>query len=207
MSFKTEQEEFWAGEFGNAYIQRNSSDDYLASNLSFFSRALRRISKPKSVLEFGANVGMNLRALTALFPGIDIHAVEINQKAAGILAETFGSDKVSNVSILDFTPTRTFELTLVKGVLIHIKPDVLEEVYKKVYNASQRYILICEYYSPSPVAIEYRGHTDRLFKRDFAGDLLDQYSDLLLLDYGFVYRRDPSFPQDDISWFLLEKRS
>jgi spore coat polysaccharide biosynthesis protein SpsF len=28
-----------------------------------------------------------------------------------------------------------------------------------------------------------------------------------LLDYGFAYRRDPDFPQDDINWFLLERRA
>jgi len=51
----------------------------------------------------------------------------------------------------------------------------------------------------------YRDHTDRLFKRDFTGEMLDMFSDLELVDYGFVYRRDPIFPQDDITWFLLEK--
>jgi spore coat polysaccharide biosynthesis protein SpsF len=44
-----------------------------------------------------------------------------------------------------------------------------------------------------------------LFKRDFAGELLDRFSDLRLIDYGFVYRRDTHFPLDDISWFLFEK--
>jgi spore coat polysaccharide biosynthesis protein SpsF len=27
----------------------------------------------------------------------------------------------------------------------------------------------------------------------------------VLVDYGFAYHRDPAFPQDDITWFLLEK--
>ncbi|MFM6157881.1 MAG: pseudaminic acid biosynthesis-associated methylase, partial [Sphaerospermopsis kisseleviana] len=67
------------------------------------------------------------------------------------------------------------------------------------------YLLIAEYYNPSPVAIPYRGHADRLFKRDFAGEVLDQHPELRLVDYGFVYRRDPNFPQDDITWFLIEK--
>jgi spore coat polysaccharide biosynthesis protein SpsF len=67
-------------------------------------------------------------------------------------------------------------------------------------------ILMGEYYNPSPTAIPYRGHADRLFKRDFAGELLDRFPDLRLIDYGFAYRRDPAFPQDDITWFLLEKR-
>ena len=30
MSFKTEQEKFWAGEFGDDYIGRNKSEEYLA---------------------------------------------------------------------------------------------------------------------------------------------------------------------------------
>jgi spore coat polysaccharide biosynthesis protein SpsF len=55
------------------------------------------------------------------------------------------------------------------------------------------------------VSIPYRGHEDRLFKRDFAGELLSRFGDLRLIDYGFVYHRDPKFPQDDITWFLLEK--
>jgi spore coat polysaccharide biosynthesis protein SpsF len=56
------------------------------------------------------------------------------------------------------------------------------------------------------VAIAYRGHSDRLFKRDFAGEIMDRHSQLRLVDYGFAYRRDPNFPQDDITWFLMEKR-
>jgi len=55
------------------------------------------------------------------------------------------------------------------------------------------------------VEITYHGHKNRLFKRDFAGEMLDQFSDLKLIDYGFIYHRDLTFPQDDISWFLLEK--
>ena len=52
----------------------------------------------------------------------------------------------------------------------------------------------------------YRGHSQRLFKRDFAGEMLDRFPDLTLVDYGFAYHRDANFPQDDTTWFLLEKR-
>lgn len=30
---------------------------------------------------------------------------------------------------------------------------------------------------------------------------------LKLVDYGFVWRRDSFFPQDDITWVLMQKRS
>lgn len=67
--------------------------------------------------------------------------------------------------------------------------------------------LIAEYYDPSPVEVSYHGHSGKLFKRDFAGEMLDRYSDLQRLDYGFTYHRDPQFPADDVTWFLLEKRA
>ena len=65
--------------------------------------------------------------------------------------------------------------------------------------------MICEYYNPNPVSVNYRGHKDKLFKRDFADEFLNKYNNLTLLDYGFIYRKDPSFPQDDITWFLIKK--
>ncbi|MEY4002821.1 MAG: hypothetical protein RIT07_863 [Bacteroidota bacterium] len=206
MTFKTEQEDFWAGNFGDEYISRNISEEYLASNLNFFSKALQQVGRPASIVEFGANVGMNLRAIKMLFPGIDAHGVEINRTAAEELSKVIGNDNVFHGSIFDYNPVKTFDVSLIKGVLIHINPDMLQDVYNKLYESSRRYILVCEYYNPSPVSISYRGHSDRLFKRDFAGEMLEKYTDLTLVDYGFCYKRDKAFPQDDITWFLMEKR-
>ncbi|MBK8505395.1 MAG: pseudaminic acid biosynthesis-associated methylase [Saprospiraceae bacterium] len=205
MSFRTEQEAFWAGSFGNEYIDRNRSDEYLASNLAFFSKALKQTGKIGSLIEFGSNIGMNLRAIQLLFPKIELWGIEINQEAARQLGKVIGDDHVLNSSILDYQSNQLFDVSLIKGVLIHINPQMLPVVYENLHRASRKYILICEYYNPTPIAIEYRGHTERLFKRDFAGEMLDQYEDLSLLDYGFSYRRDPSFPQGDITWFLLAK--
>ena len=206
MDYQTAQEAFWAGTFGNEYIQRNRSVEYLASNLNFFSKTFQQVGRPSSLIEFGANIGMNLKAIQLLFPNIHLFGIEINQQAATELASLIGTPNVFNGSILDYEPAQTFEVALIKGVLIHIHPEKLPDVYEKLYHTSNKYILICEYYNPSPVAIPYRGHQDRLFKRDFAGEMLDKYSSLQLLDYGFAYKRDKAFPQDDITWFLLEKR-
>jgi spore coat polysaccharide biosynthesis protein SpsF len=205
MNFKTEQEQFWAGIFGSDYIERNKSAEYLASNLNFFSKALQRVGQPASIIEFGANIGMNLRAIQLLFPSIQTKAIEINPTAAAELKAWMGEENVFEGSIFDFNQSQPSDVALIKGVLIHINPDMLQTVYEKLYAASSKYILICEYYNPSPVTIPYRGHTDRLFKRDFAGEMLEKYSDLQLIDYGFAYKRDPAFPQDDVTWFLLSK--
>lgn len=205
MNFKTNQEEFWAGQFGDEYISRNNSKEIIASNLNFFTHALRHARNPESLIEFGANIGMNLRAIQLLYPSIKLTGIEINVNAAHDLALHIGPENVSNCSILDYEITNQFHVSLIKGVLIHISPDVLPIVYEKLYQASNKYILVCENYNPSPVTIKYRGHEEKLFKRDFAGELLDKYKDLKLIDYGFVYRRDPAFPADDITWFLLSK--
>ena len=203
--YKTEQEKFWEGQFGNNYIQRNNSSQLLASNINFFTKALNRSGKIDSCIEFGANIGMNLKAINLLYPDIKLHGIEINQKAADLLIDSIGIENVSIKSIFDFDIQEKFEVSLIKTVLIHINPDMLKLVYHKLYNASSKYILICEYYNPSPVTINYRGNSDRLFKRDFAGEMLQEFPDLKLVDYGFVYKNDPAFPQDDINWFLLSK--
>ena len=205
-NFKTPQELFWAGNFGSEYISRNESDQLLASNLNFFATALRQVGKIQSCHEFGANIGMNLRALRLLFPSISLSAVEINPDASKILSNYIGEQNVYEGSIFDYSISHQFDLSMIKGVLIHINPDMLNVVYQKLYESSRKYILICEYYNPSPISINYRGHSDKLFKRDFAGELMDKYSDLILVDYGFVYKRDPVFPQDDITWFLMERK-
>lgn len=149
---------------------------------------------------------MNLKALKLLYPAQEQHGIEINADAARELAKVIPPDYVIHSSILDLDLQRTWDLVLIKGVLIHINPEALPQVYDKLVAASSRYLLVAEYYSPAPVAIPYRGHTDRLFKRDFAGEIMERHPQMQLVDYGFAYWRDPNFPQDDITWFLLEKR-
>ena len=204
--YQTEQENFWAGIFGTEYIRRNDSQNLLASNLSFFSRTLSKVGALTSCVEFGANIGMNLRAIKLLYPNIELRAVEINKDAAQELGSFIGDHAVFTGSLFDCPIEKQSDLVLVKGILIHINPDKLAATYKKIYEAAKSNILICEYYNPSRVAISYRGHSDRLFKRDFAGEMLDMFPDLKLIDYGFVYHRDPAFPQDDINWFLIKKK-
>lgn len=205
MNYKTEQENFWAGEFGDQYIGRNNGDLLLASNLAFFVKAMKSAVAPASAIEFGANIGMNLQAIKLLYPSIALEAIEINGKAAETLGTSLPEVKIHQSSILSWEPGKLFDLSLIKGVLIHISPDELHLVYDKLAASTRKYLLVAEYYNPSPVAVPYRGHTDRLYKRDFCGEILDRHPEFRLLDYGFCYHRDTQYPQDDITWFLMEK--
>ncbi|WP_420547772.1 pseudaminic acid biosynthesis-associated methylase [Curvivirga sp.] len=203
--YNTEQEDFWANDFGHEYTERNSGETLIAAAHNLFSDVISRTENVSSFLELGANRGLNLEAIKTLKPNAKISAVEINSTAAQHLKDT-GDYEVFEQSILDFSTEQTWDFTFTRGVLIHIAPEKLDVVYDHLYNCSKRYIMVCEYYSPSPVALPYRNNQDKLFKRDFAGDLLDRFNDLKLIDYGFKYHRDVNFPQDDLTWFLLEKK-
>lgn len=201
----TEQETFWQGEFGNQYVDRNVGQPLVAANLALFAKALTRVGYIDSLVELGTNAGNNLQALRQLLPHCELFGVEINASACAA-AQALGIAQIWQGSLFDFPRERTFDLTLSKGVLIHLAPELLPAAYAQLYELSQRYILIAEYYNPAPVEVPYRGNSGKLFKRDFAGEMLDRYDDLQLLDYGFGYHRDPQFPVDDITWFVLEKR-
>jgi pseudaminic acid biosynthesis-associated methylase len=205
MQLQTEQEAFWQGEFGDEYVKRNSGQHLIASNAANFAKIFARTGPPKSLIEFGANIGNNLRAINFLSPHTALSAIELNQSAVAQL-RTWGKCTVHEGSMLEFESGEKWEMTLIKGVLVHINPDRLKDVYRKLYERSTKYVCISEYYNQKPVEIDYRGHSGKLFKRDFAGEMLDLYPDLKLVDYGFVYHRDLAFPSDDSTWFLMEKR-
>ncbi len=205
-NYTTEQETFWAGQFGQDYIERNRlSPELYAGTINFWANVLQRLSTPPaSILELGANIGNNLKALHVLLPNARLAAVEINPSAAEHLRQ-WGKAEVFEESILNFSPEQKYDLVFTSGVLIHISPDVLDQVYQLMYTASSLHICLAEYYSPNPEEIPYRDHREKLFRRDFAGDLLETFPDLSLKGYGFMYHRDFSFVGDDITWFLLEK--
>lgn len=203
-NYVTEQEQFWAGGFGDGYMARNASDALHRSNVFFWRNVLRAMPRPASIAELGCNIGMNLRALNQLDPNIELSGFEINEQACD-KARELGVARIECRTVIDPLPGEAlYDLSFTKGVLIHINPDHLNDVYDNLFRVSNKYIMVAEYYNPTPMSVNYRGHEGRLFKRDFAGELMDRHN-LKLIDYGFVYHRDNYAPQDDVSWFLMTK--
>jgi len=202
MKYKTEQENFWHGDFGSKYIKRNI--DY--NRISTIGKdLLENKIMIKSVIELGSNMGLNLDALKKIYPNLKTFGVEINRDAFKILKK---KHKSANKSFIDFNTKNKFDLVLASGVLIHQNPAELKKVYKKLYNFTSDYIYINEYFNPTPIEVNYHGHKKKLFKRDFAKELWGMYPKLKLVNYGFHWKEDPfqKGNYDNANWFIFRKK-
>lgn len=196
---------FWMGEFGNNYTRRVDGEDRVEHRETFFRLVFGKMPAPvQSVIEFRANRGLNIRAIKR-FASPSFAAVEINELAVAELNKIDGVNAIHG-SMLDFDGTVQHDLSMSVGALSHIPPADLPEAYDAIFTASGRHILIAEFFSGIPMAVEFKGRKDVMWKRDFASEMLDRYPDrLAVLDYGFLWNRDPIMPLHNLTWFLMEK--
>ena len=199
---------FWKGAFGTSYLERNiPNPSALASRTRMWERVLSPISNtlPSSILEVGANIGINLHALAGLTTS-NLYAVEPNTQARHELAK---SKIVPTEHIFDGIASalpfgdQTIDFVFTSGVLIHVHPEDLLASTAEMYRVSSRYIACIEYFSDKPEEINYRGNKGMLFKRDFGAFWLDNFPNIKLLDYGFFWKRATQI--DNLTWWLFEK--
>lgn len=198
----------WSGEFGDRYTERNSvSTDAVRGRTRVWGEVFRRMvgDMPKSALEVGPNVGLNLRGIQAL-SDMELWGVEPNPAARAQLAQdqVLPADRIiegfgHSIPLAD----GSVDLAFTAGVLIHVDPSLLEQTLREVHRVSAKYIFCSEYFSPKAETIPYRGESDLLFKNDFGSLYLDLFPDLELVDYGFFWRRVTVM--DDSTWWLFRK--
>lgn len=205
---ETQQLDAWRGDFGDSYTQRNAAaDDALRTRTRMWARILAPLTgePPTSILEVGANLGLNIRALQRLTDA-SLAAVEPNPSARErligdkVLAEESVYDAVAGK--LPF-PDRQFDLVFTSGVLIHIAPDDLGKACDEIHRVAAKYVMCCEYFSDKEEEISYRGQAGLLFKRDFGSFWMDRHPDLSLADYGFFWKRATGL--DNLTWWLFRK--
>lgn len=204
----TDQSQLWRGDFGDQYVDRNSPEaDQLRGRVQMWGKVLNCMAgdPPATVVEVGANIGLNLRALPAL-SGAELFAVEPNDKARARLVSdgVVAADNVRGGLAMDIDfPDGVAELSFTSGVLIHIHPDDLLQACREIHRISSKYVVCIEYFSDKPETIPYRGQDNALFKRDFGGFWLDNFPDLELVDYGFMWKRVTDL--DNLTWWVFRK--
>lgn len=202
----TPQEVFWKNEISDTYVQSNLFFDK-SLGLEAWSRMLSSIDKAEvtSYLDCGSNIGRNIAFLKSALPNASANIIELSEEPYKQCLHSFEIDESFLGPIKGAKFNRRFDLVFTNVVLIHINPDDLLESMSRMYELSSKYILIGEYFNRTPVMIDYRGESDRLFKRDF-GKLFVENFNCKILDYGFLwgYEFDKA-GFDDITYWLFEK--
>jgi len=206
MPFNTAQERFWAQDYAQDYIARNSGFDNDLGAQAWTSMLAKAERPVRNFLECGCNIGRNVTQLAQVLPEAQPSIIEISAPAFDFVTSQHEFGQAFNGAIIDAKmPEQAFDLVFTMGVLIHIHPDQLLAHMARMHAWSSRYILMGEYFSRTPQMIEYRGEQDRLFKRDF-GKLFAENFNVRCVDYGFLWGHQyDSAGFDDITWWLFEK--
>lgn len=198
-------EQLWAGDFGDAYVERNSQAQ--KGREGFWSERIEQL-QPESVLEVGCNLGGNLRPLRDLLPAARLAGIDVNESALAACREAVSGAELEVASAYDIPfEDGTFDLVFTTGVLIHLPPGKVEEAMAEIVRCSGRYVLCGEYRADSEEEVHYRGHEGALFRRDYGGMYERLHPELSLLDSGFLPADDETSSWDDVTWWLFEKQA
>lgn len=200
-----EQEQFWAHTYANDYIKKNSNFD-LKKGIEAWKKMTLKIPNVQNILECGCNIGKNLNCLNRLYPLANKSIIEISKPAYDHVLKTYNVKDAYNGSIISSNFfLNYFDFVFTMGVLIHISPKDLIANMKKIFDYSNKYILIGEYFSREPTTIMYQSFSNKLFKCDFGKIFIENFN-VKLIDYGFLWGHlydKAGF--DDINWWLFEK--
>jgi len=210
---ETPQTEVWKGEFGREYTDRNTFDvaaldslyqkNYGITRTLINQKFLGPISKESSFLEVGCNTGNQLILLRQMgYPNLS--GIELQPYALEIARARTRNISLAQGSVLSIPyGDALFDVVFTSGVLIHIAPSDLPRAMDEIHRCARTFIWGMEYYAPKLTRVNYRSHSDLLWKRDFAECYLQRFDDLELV-------REQRLPyvegSNEDTVFLLKKK-
>lgn len=207
------QENFWSGEFGKNYTDRNTFSPeeldkmfielYGVSNTSLNEDFLNNIvSKDAKILEVGCNVGNNLRLLQKMGYK-NLYGIELQSYAVERSKELTKGVNIIQASAFDIPfKDEYFDLVFTFGVLIHIAPENLSKIMGEIVRCSKKYVWGLEYYTEDFMELNYRDNQNAMWKGNYANEYLKNHSQLKLLrqeKYKYIENANVD------SMFLLSK--
>ena len=186
---QTEQIKTWTGSFGRDYTERNRFADDAEFNRLYVERYgrsrdeinedwLTAVPREARILEVGANIGNQLRALSRI--GFrHLYGIEIQRFCVEEAKRLVPAADVVEASAVDI-PFKDgwFDLVFTNNVLIHIAPDDIGGVFDEMHRVTGRWIWGFEYFAPQFTQIPYRGKDDLLWKADYAALFRERFPTL-----------------------------
>ncbi|MGF1534590.1 MAG: pseudaminic acid biosynthesis-associated methylase [Bernardetiaceae bacterium] len=213
---KTKQIDFWSGDFGKQYTNRNTPRSldvwnqtyknlYGTERFDMFNIFIGNIPKESKILEVGCNVGIQLRGLQRL-GFTNLYGIELQSYAVERAKQISSQINIIQGSAFDI-PFKNdyFDLVMTNGVLIHIAPNDLPKAISEIVRCTKQYVLGFEYYSETLQEVNYRGNQGFLWKMDFAKVYQDNFNNLnLIKEIHYPYLTKAEQGNVD-TMFLLEK--
>lgn len=214
MSKFTRQMGEWAGDFGKEYSDRNAvslqemellyKERYAITRTEMNRKFLRGFDRGMKVLEVGSNIGNQLLCLQN--DGFrNLYGIELQSYAVELSKSRTKGINIIQGSAFDI-PFKDgfFDLVFTSGLLIHIAPGDISTVLDEIYRCTGQYIWCFEYYSDVYTKIEYRGHTDLLWKANFSQLFLKHFNNVILVKEEHLRWLDNDNNIDFM--FLLQKK-
>ena len=193
-------EELWAGDFGDAYVDRNAPT--VESRRGFWQRIIEEFPA-RRVLEVGAATGTNLRVLSEWVPAHDLWGADLNEAALAAMGDVApGANGVWSVARELPFRDRWFDLTFTVGLLIHQPDATLPLVMNELVRTSRRWVMWAEYHADDDTEVQYRGLDGVLFKRDYGRLYQDLFPELTLRAEGFLTKEEGF---DRVTWQVFER--
>lgn len=213
---KTQQIEFWNGDFGKEYTDRNHFtpeewDAYYMMQFGVTKRAMNdefigNLPKDARILEVGCNIGMQLRGLQN--QGFtNLYGIELQRYAVEEAKRVTKDINIIQGSGFDI-PFKDgfFDIVVTNGVLIHISPNDYSKIFAEMMRCSNKYIWGLEYYAEKTTDINYRGNEGFLWKANFPKLFMEQFPNLTMVKQQlYPYVNTAETGNTDIM-YLLEKK-
>lgn len=202
-AYPTRELNVWTSEFGKAYTDRNPIDvDAMDRELGEWCGCgrksdlfrqflpLERIASG-SVLEVGSNVGVQLKILQTVNPGLTLNGLEPMKYALEKGQAYYPDIKFVHGTAFKIPyEDNSFDVVMTNTVLIHIHPDDLPKALSEIHRVARRYIHFHEYYADTLTAVHYQGESGLMWKTNFMRRYLDLFDDLTEVDVRYLHYKD-----------------
>jgi pseudaminic acid biosynthesis-associated methylase len=202
----------WCGEFGREYTMRSCltpeqvdalwEKNYGVTRTELNQRFLRNIPTDARILEVGCNIGNQLLLLQKLGYS-NLYGVDVQDYALEVARSRTQNINFAQASSFGLPyEDQYFDLIFTSGVLIHVSPKDLPSALNEIHRCAKRFIWGSEYHASTTAEINYRGHSQLLWKADYAREYLSRFDDLDMV----TEQRLPYIENENVdSMFLLEK--